>query len=132
MHRSVAAVIRKDGKILMIDRVNPPFGWACSAGHIEEGEDPEKALIREVKEEVGIEVEKYKLIHHEFIKWNICKHGVRGHDFFVYEVMKWKGDIKNNFESKEIKWISRGELGKIQLEEVWDYFLNKLDLFEKL
>jgi ADP-ribose pyrophosphatase YjhB (NUDIX family) len=129
MHRSVAAVIRKDGKILMIDRVNFPFGWACPSGHIEENEDPEEALKREVNEEVAINVKKYKLILHEFIEWNECKRGVRGHDFFVYEVTEWEGDEKINFESKGMKWIGKDEIGGIKLEEVWEYFIKKLNLF---
>ncbi len=32
--RSVGAIIEKDGKFLMIDRVNPPYGWAGVAGHV--------------------------------------------------------------------------------------------------
>lgn len=130
MHRSVAAVIKKDGKILMINRVNFPFGWACPAGHIEENEEPEQALIREVKEEVNIEVKKSKLILHEFIEWNECKRGVKGHDFFVYEVTDWDGDIKGNFESKGMRWVSKEEIEDMKLEEVWDYFVKKLNLFE--
>jgi len=130
MHRSVAAVIRKDEKILMIDRVNFPLGWACPSGHIEENEDPEQALLREVKEEVNIDVKKFKLINHEFIEWNECKKGVRGHDFFVYEVTDWDGDIKSNFESKGMKWIGKEDMMDIKLEEVWEYFVKKLNLFE--
>lgn len=131
MHRSVAAVIKKDGRILMLDRVNFPFGWACPCGHIEENETPEEALIRETKEEVGIDVEKYGLIHHEFIEWNECKRGVRGHDFFVYEITRWSGEMKGNFESKGMRWISKEEIKNLQLEPVWGYFVKKLDLFEQ-
>lgn len=129
MHRSVTAIIKKDGKILMIDRANFPFGWACPSGHVEDGEDPEKAMVREVKEEVNIDAKKYNLIHHEFIEWNECKRGARGHDFFVYEILDWDGKAEINFESKGMKWISEDETKNIKLEPVWDYFLKKLDLF---
>lgn len=130
MHRSVAAVVRKDGKILMIDRVNFPFGWACPSGHIKENEKPDEALIREVKEEVNVDIKKFKLIHHEFIEWNECKRGVRGHDFFVYEITDWDGDVQINFESKGMKWIGKKEIKDMKLEEVWNYFVKKLNLFE--
>ena len=130
MHRSVAAVIKKDGKFLMIDRVNFPFGWACPAGHIEENEESEEALKREVKEEVNIDVKKFKLMLHDFIEWNECKRGIRGHDFFVYEVTEWGGDEKANFESKGMKWIGKEEIKEMKLEEVWDYFVKKLNLFD--
>ncbi|MBU2028666.1 NUDIX hydrolase [Patescibacteria group bacterium] len=131
MHRSVAAVIRnKDGEILMLDRVNPPFGWACPAGHANEEENPEQAMIREVKEEVNVDVKKYKLLHHEFIEWNECKKGVKGHDFFVYEITEWKGDVKSNYEAKNIKWISEEEIQGMAFEPVWEYFIKKLNLFQ--
>ena len=44
MHYSVGALIKKDGKYLLIDRVKPPLGFAGIAGHIDEGEDEIKAL----------------------------------------------------------------------------------------
>ena len=114
----------------MLDRVNFPFGWACPAGHVEENEKPEDALLREVEEEVGIYVKKYKLILHEFIEWNECKMGVKGHDFFVYEIIDCKGEIKSNFESKNIKWMGADDMKNFKLEPVWEYFINKLNLFE--
>jgi len=129
MHRSVAAIIRKDDKILMLDRKNFPFGWACPAGHIEENETPKESLIREVKEETGINVKKYKLILHEFLGWNECKKGVRGHDFFVYEVSGWEGEIhQNKLESKDLQWKSVEEIKSIKIEPAWEYFLKKLKM----
>ena len=130
MHRSVAAVIKKDGKILMMDRVNFPFGWACPAGHIEENEDPEEALKREVNEETNLDVKKYKLIHHEFIEWNECKRGEKGHDFFVYEVTEWDGEIVSNYESKGMRLIGKEDVRLMNMEEVWEYFFKNINLFE--
>lgn len=130
MHRSVAAVIRnKEGEVLMLDRVNPPFGWACPAGHVEKGEAPEKAMAREVQEETGLDVKKHKLILHEFLEWNECKRGVRGHDFFVYEVSEWEGNIhKDKLESKDLQWKSVEEIKNLKLEPAWEYFLKKLKI----
>lgn len=50
-----AAVIREDRNILLIR--NPERGWELPGGHVEEGESVCDALLREVKEETGIEVE---------------------------------------------------------------------------
>lgn len=128
MHRSVGAIIRKNGKILMLDRINPPFGWACPAGHVEEGESPEDAIKREVLEEVRIVVKDFKLVAHEFIPWNECKNGVKGHDFFIYEIMDWDGNVKINYESKNIGWFIPEEIKKMKLEETWRYFIEKLKI----
>lgn len=129
MHRSVAAIIKNDkGDILMLDRKNFPFGWACPAGHVEENETPEEALQREAKEETGLDVEDFKLAIHEFLDWNECKRGVKGHDFFVFEVTKWNGGTKRNFESKDLQWKSVEEIKNLKLEPAWEYFLKKLEI----
>lgn len=129
MHRSVGAIIKKNGKILMLDRVNPPFGWACPCGHIEETEEIKDALKREVLEETGLKINDFKLVIHEFIPWNKCKEGVKGHDFFIYEVLDWEGEIEGNYESKGMRWIGKEEFENIESEETWYYFIKKCNLF---
>lgn len=129
MHKSVGALIRNGDEILMMDRVNPPFGWACSAGHIEENEKPEEALIRETKEELGIDVLEYKLLIHEFVEWNECKKGVKGHDWYVFEVLKWEGELKEkDKEAKIIKWLNVKELKNLNIEKVWQLWFKKLKI----
>lgn len=132
MHSSACAIIKQDGKILMVDRLKIPPGWACPAGHIEEGETPEQTLIREVKEETNLEVKKYKLLIHEFVPFGTCSRGFTGHDLFVYEIFDWTGEIKISREHKDIGWKSLEEIKKMQaekrLEEVWEYFFKKLNI----
>jgi len=57
--KSVGAFIEKveDGvlKILLIDRVNEPHGWAGVAGHLDEGKTPEGMILIEIGEEVGLQ-----------------------------------------------------------------------------
>ena len=129
MHRSAGAITKnKEGKILILDRKNFPFGWACPAGHIEENETPEEALVREVAEETGIHVLEYRLLFHEFIAWNECKRGAKGHDWFLFEVTKWEGEIVKNGESKNLQWLNAEEIKNKQLEEVWKYWFEKLKI----
>jgi mutator protein MutT len=53
-----------DGKLLYLKRhADKPYGqtWGLPAGKIEKGEDPRQAAVREVEEEVGIELDPAKL-----------------------------------------------------------------------
>lgn len=56
---AVVAVLRKDDRFLAIERgpgVILPGYWTLPSGRIEPGETQQAALIREVKEEVGLDV----------------------------------------------------------------------------
>ncbi len=132
MHKGVGAIIKNDNnKVLMLDRVNFPYGWACPAGHIDKDEEPYQAMIREVKEETNIEVLKYKQVIHEFVQWNECSMGVRGHDWFVFEIKEWSGKLKQNKEAKQLSWIDQEKLKDLNLEPVWKYWFQKTSLIDK-
>jgi putative (di)nucleoside polyphosphate hydrolase len=49
------AIIRRgDGQVLVFERTENPGAWQLPQGGLEAGEDPEKAVLREVKEETGL------------------------------------------------------------------------------
>jgi len=51
------AIIISGNKILLVKRtINERIYWACPGGQIEKGESKEEALIREVKEETGLDI----------------------------------------------------------------------------
>ena len=60
----VAAVIFKDGKVFATQRGYGEFkdGWEFPGGKVEEGESPEDALRREIREELEVEVNVGELI----------------------------------------------------------------------
>jgi 8-oxo-dGTP pyrophosphatase MutT (NUDIX family) len=128
MHRSAGAMIKdKEGRILMIERKFAPLGWAGPAGHVDEGETPEEAMKREVKEEIGLEVKDAKLLYHEFLPWNKCHSGGIGHDWYFYEILEWAGEIKREeSEVKNFKWVKPENIKNLQLEEAYQYWFKKL------
>ncbi len=129
IHKGVGGIIKNnEGEILMIDRALFPFGWACPAGHIDEGHKPEQTLKKEMKEEANIDVIKYNLLIHEFVDWNECSRGVKGHDWYVYEVTRWQGKAKKNNESKDIEWMSVKKIRGLKLEPVWEFWFKKLKI----
>lgn len=63
MRKRSGAIVEIDGKIALIKRVrNNHEYYVFPGGGIEEGETPEAAAIREIKEELGIDIEIEKLL----------------------------------------------------------------------
>ncbi len=42
--------------VLLVERANPPLGWALPGGFVDRGETCEQAALREVREETGLSV----------------------------------------------------------------------------
>ncbi len=51
-----------DRPIVLIERANPPYGWAIPGGFVDLGEIVEQAAVREAQEEVGLDVRLIALL----------------------------------------------------------------------
>jgi 8-oxo-dGTP pyrophosphatase MutT (NUDIX family) len=129
-HISAGVIIRDRGRYLLIDRAKFPPGYACPAGHVDKGEKPEEAAARELKEETGLDTNMLKLVLREYVPWNMCNRGIKGHEWYVYEC-EWEGElIINRKEAKGWGWYSPDEMKSLTLEKVWDYFFRKLGILK--
>ena len=104
--RVVAAVIRKDDKIFATQRGYGEFrdGWEFPGGKIEEGETPEQALAREIKEELDTEIQVGKLIdtiEYDYPSFHLSM------DCFWCEIMQGGLELK---EHEAARWLSKEEL----------------------
>jgi len=52
----IELVDRPGRPIILIERLNPPHGWAIPGGFVDVGERMERAAVREAREETGLEV----------------------------------------------------------------------------
>lgn len=103
------ALIDPDGRILLAQR---PEGktlaglWEFPGGKIEENERPEAALIRELKEELGINVEQSCLAPLTF-----ASHAYEDFHLLMplYVCRRWKGQAMG-LEGQTLKWVHAKDL----------------------
>ena len=75
----VAAIIEKEGKYFATQRGYGDFkdGWEFPGGKVEPGEQPEQAIIREIKEELESTVSIIKFlctVEHDYPKFHLIMH----------------------------------------------------------
>ena len=127
MHYSVGAIIKIDGKYLLIDRVKIPLGFACPAGHVDEGETPEESLRREVREETGLEIVNSKLLF-EAESRGLCSRKVESHYWYVYEC-ETEGKITLELSgAKSIGLYTKEEMSKLKFEPAWSNWFKRLKI----
>ena len=123
-----SAVIRnKKDQILIMSRKNKKTlrnCWEFPGGKLSNFEDYFEALIRELKEELGIDTTKNKLKNYIF-----TRHQYRAFLLMMYtfEVKHWRGHIESK-DNETLRWVSIKEIKKIKLlpanTKVINYFLK--------
>lgn len=60
----MGAIIIEQQKVLLVRRANPPLKgeWSIPGGMVESGETTREAVVREVREETGLEVKPLQLV----------------------------------------------------------------------
>lgn len=94
-----AGLLLREGAVLLGRRSTHkthPSTWDLPGGHVEHGESPEAALVRELSEELGIEVLRWG--HHS-------THESPSMVLHVFMVTEWVGTpCRNNDEHSEVRW----------------------------
>ncbi len=126
MLRVTCAIIEHKNKILCAQRsekMELPLKWEFPGGKIEEGETPESCLIREIKEELGLNVEiilQLPIFEHKYSQHRI----IQLHPFFC---CIQGGQLKIR-EHRQVVWLSKNELLGLDWAEadipVVEYYLK--------
>jgi ADP-ribose pyrophosphatase YjhB (NUDIX family) len=95
------------GRVVLIKRSNPPFGWAIPGGFVDYGESLEQSAIREAKEETGIDVQLLTQLH----TYSDPERDPRFHTIStVYIARRVGGALKASSDAKDIGIFSIDEL----------------------
>ncbi|MBR6149556.1 MAG: (deoxy)nucleoside triphosphate pyrophosphohydrolase [Lachnospiraceae bacterium] len=102
----VAAIIKDDKKIFATERGYGEYKgwWEFPGGKVEAGEEPEQALIREIREELTCEItvsEFIKTIEYDYPDFHLSM------DCFFAEIKSGQIELK---EAKDAKWLTKDEL----------------------
>ena len=120
----VAAVIQnEEGKILIAQRnLKKSQGglWEFPGGKIEPNETKEEAIIREIKEEMDIDIEAKK-----FIGQKVFNYPDKDINLIAIECKQIKGDIKLN-EHEDIKWVNKNELRNFNFAPADKFIINAI------
>lgn len=111
----VGGVIHKDGKILVLKRLETKRffagSWEIPGGKVEPGESPQDAIIREIREETGLDVaiEKIYYTWSDIVEYDGNKEHLIQIDFIVkaksLDALRLSED-----EHSELRWIKKSEI----------------------
>ena len=106
---TVDAIIEVDGGIVLIERTNPPFGWALPGGFVDYGESLEDAVVREAKEETGLDLEDLRQFH----TYSDPGRDPRFHTVATTFVARGRGKAQFGDDAKGLKIVPAGRLGEL-------------------
>ena len=105
----VAAIIVKGKKVFATQRGYGEFkdGWEFPGGKIEQGESPEEALIREIREELDVDIKVGRLletVEYDYPNFHLTMH------CFICELLSEEIILK---EHEDAKWLEEDELDSV-------------------
>ncbi len=120
---SVAVIItNSDEKVLLLEHIlRPASGWGIPGGFLNQGEQPEVAVRRELREETGIELENLKMIrvrtlnrHIEMLfraesndTARVLSREIKSFDWFAVDEMP---EEMSSVQKSTVKKVLRGEI----------------------
>lgn len=94
-------------RVLLIQRRNPPQGWALPGGFVDRGERVEAAALREAREETGLEVALEALLG----CYSDPARDPRGHTVSAVYVATARGEPRAGDDARDARWVDPADPG---------------------
>ena len=110
----VAGALFQDNRVLIAQRpVGKPMAgwWEFPGGKVDAGETPYAALVRELREELDIEV----IAAHALIKYT-HRYPERSVDLELWQITRYSGEPRS-LDGQALRWVSVDELERVGLLE---------------
>lgn len=128
---AVKGVILHDGKVLTIKRSDYDGigvgNWECVGGKIEFGENLEEALIREAREEAGLNITVKKLLYATTFKMDSSRQCV----VLTYLCKSKETKVVLSKEHTDYLWASKEQLRECLMKSIVEDF-DKNDVFSQI
>jgi 8-oxo-dGTP diphosphatase len=98
---TVDIILESPRGILLINRKNPPFGWALPGGFVDYGESAEEAIIRETKEETGLDIADLKQFH----CYSAPNRDPRQHTISIVFTAKYSADLRASDDAADAQFF---------------------------
>ena len=130
---AAAIIVNSEGKILFQRRADKD-SWGLPGGCQELGEDFRDTIIREVKEETNLNIDKKDLELVDIVSGKSRRNSYPNGDVVInntalFCIKRFSGELKWNAESKEMKFFDLDNLPENQndsdLIEVYKHYVNK-------
>lgn len=118
-----ALIINREGELLVCERLKNKGSWQFPQGGVDKGEEIVDALMREIKEEVGLDAEDYKVVEYREKYYYLYPAQIRAKK-------KWDGQEQSYFLCKLKKKAKAPDLGQ-ENPEFRDFDWVKPEDFDK-
>jgi phosphoglycolate phosphatase len=119
---------RYDGSVLLCDSHKWPGLYTVPGGHVELGETCEEALVREIKEEVGLDVKVLDLISIQQVIYP-KEFWKRAHFIFFDYLCLVEGNQEPTVDLTEIQstiWVKPGEALGLNIDRYLKHFIGRM------
>ena len=103
---TVDIIIRRANRIVLIERKNPPLGWALPGGFVDYGESLETAARREAAEETGLQLADLR----QFRAYSDPARDPRRHNISMVFTAVGEGELVSGDDAARAAWFALNEL----------------------